>query len=198
MTPVARPEHQRPRARRARRARRTRELHLPPGRHLRIDRHRARPYHGHGRHRFGSLPATVAKRRRGGIPHVQGGRPKSWPARAQPGSNNVKEHGRNPGRDAQEVRPSTGRATHTFARIPGGLCRTRPLARVAAGQRPGPGVFLHNPPAAGNSISRAIRRIASYWPQASSRLGRLPGHGPTRVISRTALYRRRERRVDVT
>jgi hypothetical protein len=49
----------------------------------------------------------VAKRRRGGIPHVQKGRPKSWPARAQTGSNIAKEHSRRPGKDAQEVRPST-------------------------------------------------------------------------------------------
>ena len=58
---------------RARRAIRARELHPTAGRHVRIDRQRARPYDGHGRHRLGSLPATVAKRRRGGIPHVQQG-----------------------------------------------------------------------------------------------------------------------------
>src|SRR5215472_15253335 len=73
MTPVPRPEHQPPGARRARR---TGELHLPPGCHVRIDRQRARPYHGHRRHRLGSLPATVPKRRRGGIPHVPTETPK--------------------------------------------------------------------------------------------------------------------------
>src|SRR5262249_54998596 len=73
MTPVSRPEHQ-PLG--ARRARRTGELHLPSGCHVRIDRQRARPYHGHGRHRLGSLPATVHKRRRGGTPHVPTETPK--------------------------------------------------------------------------------------------------------------------------
>src|SRR5258707_3854223 len=60
MTPVPRPEHQRPRARRAVR---TGELHVTAGRHIGVDRKRARPYDGHqATHRLGSLPAIGAKR----------------------------------------------------------------------------------------------------------------------------------------
>ena len=59
ITPVPRPEHQRPGTRRAARAR---ETHLTPGRHVRIDRKRARPYDGHRRHRLGSLLAIGATR----------------------------------------------------------------------------------------------------------------------------------------
>jgi hypothetical protein len=47
MAPVLRPEHQR---RVTRRAVRAREPHLTAGRRVRIDRKRARPYDGHGRH----------------------------------------------------------------------------------------------------------------------------------------------------
>jgi hypothetical protein len=60
MTPVPRPQHQRPGARRAVWAR---ELHLTASRNVRIDRKRARPYDGHQAiHRLGSLPAIGAKR----------------------------------------------------------------------------------------------------------------------------------------
>ncbi len=45
MPPVTRPEHHRPRARRALRPR---HPHRPSHRRVRIDRQRARPYHGHG------------------------------------------------------------------------------------------------------------------------------------------------------
>jgi hypothetical protein len=58
----------------------------------------------------------VAKRRRGGIPHVQKGRPRSWPAGPPTGSNIAKKHSRRPGKDAQEVRPST--AAWSNARLP--------------------------------------------------------------------------------
>src|SRR5436190_17274693 len=54
-----RPEHQRPGTRRAVRAR---EPQITAGRRLRIDRKRARPYDGHGRHRPGSLLAVGAIR----------------------------------------------------------------------------------------------------------------------------------------
>jgi hypothetical protein len=45
------------------------------------------------------------------------GTPRSWPARAQQGSNITKEHSRRPGNDAQEVRPSTSpsRFVHSFS-----------------------------------------------------------------------------------
>ena len=76
IAPVARPERHRPATRRAARAR---HLHPAAGCHVSIDRKRAWPYHGHGRHRLGSLPATVAKRKRGGIPHVQRGRQNPGP-----------------------------------------------------------------------------------------------------------------------
>ncbi len=59
ITPVPRPEHQRPRARRAGRAR---EPNVTAGCRVRIDRKRARPYDGHGRHRLGSLLAVGATR----------------------------------------------------------------------------------------------------------------------------------------
>jgi len=86
---------------------RPRELHLPASRHIRVDRKRARPYHGHGRHRLGSLPATVAKRRRGGIPHVKQEDGKILAGPQRPGSSITKERGREPGQDAQRIRPST-------------------------------------------------------------------------------------------
>jgi len=53
------PEHQRPGTRRAGR---TREPDVTAGCHRGIDRKRARPYDGHGRHRPGSLLAIGAKR----------------------------------------------------------------------------------------------------------------------------------------
>ena len=68
MPPVTRPEHQRHAARRAGRAG---DLHLPASRHIRIDRQRARPYDGHGRHRLRIPPRDRRQTRRGGIPHVQ-------------------------------------------------------------------------------------------------------------------------------
>ena len=54
-----RPEHQRPGTRRAVGAR---EPQITAGRRVRIDRQRARPYDGHGRHRLGSLLAVGATR----------------------------------------------------------------------------------------------------------------------------------------
>lgn len=81
-----------------------RVLVQPPGPHLRAD---LVQYHGHGRHCPRIPPRDVAKRRRGGIPHVSTGTQRSWPARAQQGSNIAKQHSRRPGKDAQEVRPST-------------------------------------------------------------------------------------------
>jgi hypothetical protein len=66
----------------ARRARRTGELHLPPSRHVRIDRQRAGPYHGHGRHRLGSLPRPWPNEGEEGSLTFQRGHPRSWPAQA--------------------------------------------------------------------------------------------------------------------
>src|SRR5436190_1910797 len=59
ITPVSRPEHQRPGTRRAARPG---ELHATASRHVGVDRERAGPYDGHGRHRLGSLLAIGAKR----------------------------------------------------------------------------------------------------------------------------------------
>jgi hypothetical protein len=59
ITPVPRPGHQRPGPRRAVRAG---EPQITAGRRVRIDRKRARPYDGHGRHRPGSLLAAGATR----------------------------------------------------------------------------------------------------------------------------------------
>ncbi len=59
ITPVPRPEHQQPGTQRAGRAR---EPDVTAGCRVRIDRKRARPYDGHGRHRLGSLLAVGAKR----------------------------------------------------------------------------------------------------------------------------------------
>ena len=59
ITPVPRPEHQRPGTRRAGRPG---ELHATASRHVGIDRERAGPYDDHGRHRLGSLLAIGAKR----------------------------------------------------------------------------------------------------------------------------------------
>ncbi len=80
-----------------------RGLHPAASRHIRIDRQRARPYDGHGRHRLGSLPATVAKRRRGGIPHVKNRTAKSWPASSGQAEASPKNTAGNP---AEMVRKS--------------------------------------------------------------------------------------------
>src|SRR5260370_42460062 len=61
-------------------------------------------------------PRDRRKTRRGGIVHVSNRTARSWPARGQPGSDIVKEHGRAPGRDAQEVRPTTLARTPVVAR----------------------------------------------------------------------------------
>ena len=58
-------------------------------------------------HRFGSLPAIGAKLgEEGSLTFKEDGKIVACPG--QPGSGIVKEHGQTPGRDAQEVRPSTG------------------------------------------------------------------------------------------
>ena len=59
ITPVPRPEHQRPGTRPAVRAR---EPQITAGRRVHIHRCQAQPYDGHGRHRLGSLLAAGATR----------------------------------------------------------------------------------------------------------------------------------------
>ena len=133
------------------------------GRGVGIDRKRARPYHGHGRHRLGSLLATVAKRRRGGISHVQRGRhdpgpptaarqatsPKSTaghPAgtlrkssRQQVAGLGTTAAGSRPGRATGHrlpvpVRPSGPGSCMTRYRVPGiGAVRARPSGWAGAG-----------------------------------------------------------------
>ena len=66
ITPVPRPEDQRPGTRRAVRAR---EPQITAGRRVRIDRKRARPYDGHGRHGLGS---PSRGRRNAGVPDPEG------------------------------------------------------------------------------------------------------------------------------
>ena len=102
-TPVPRPEHQRPLARRAGRAR---EPHITAGCRIRIDRKRARPYDGHGRHRLGSLLAAGATRAEEGFLTFNGDTTiLTHQAATSP------EHGRVTGQDAQIVRPSTAART---------------------------------------------------------------------------------------
>ena len=103
MPPVARPVHQRLAARQAIRAR---ELHLLASSNVRIDRQRARPYDGHGRHPPWIPPRDRANRRRGGI--LTSNRNGTILARPKPPGNIAKERGRRPARDTQIVRPSTG------------------------------------------------------------------------------------------
>src|ERR1019366_5718825 len=101
---LARPEHQRPGARRAIR---TRELHLAAGRHIRTGRKRARPYDGHGRHTASDPFSRSAQNEARRDPSRSGGRLKSCPARDREPADIAKEDGRAPDSDAQEIRPST-------------------------------------------------------------------------------------------
>ena len=103
ITPVTRPEHQRPRARRAPRAR---ELHPPASGNVGIDRQRARPYHGHGDTASDPSPRR-GQTTAGRDPSRSTRTAKSWPPHTGPGSNIAKEHDRRPGQDAQIVRPLT-------------------------------------------------------------------------------------------
>ncbi len=104
-SPVPRPEHHPPGARWAARAR---ELHLAAGRRIGIDRHRARPYDGHGDTAAPDPSSqSVAKRGEEGSSLSLHADSKILAAQQQPGGDIVKEHGRTPGTDAQEIRPST-------------------------------------------------------------------------------------------
>jgi hypothetical protein len=99
MTPVARPEHQRPGARRAIRAR---ELHPPASGYVGTDRQRARPYDGHGDTASDPSPRR-GQSTAGRDPSRSTGTAKSWPAQAGPGSNIAKEHDRRPGQHTQII-----------------------------------------------------------------------------------------------
>src|SRR6185437_2653768 len=129
--PVPRPEHHRPPARRATRPR---NLNIPPRHRIRVDRQRARPYDGQRRHRLRSLPATVAKRRRGGITHTTTQTAKSWPPRSSQAPDMKKERGRTPRPDTQIIRSST-----TGHNIKVHRCREyqRGLVRSVAARRDG-------------------------------------------------------------
>ena len=136
MTPVTRPEHQRPGARRAGRAR---DLHLAAGRHISIDRQRARPYDGHGRLTASDPSPRSAQNEARRDPSRSPETGKSWPAQRQPGGDIVKEHGQTRGRDAQEIKPST--ACRKYKRLRRREKRARELLARAA--RRYPALFAH-------------------------------------------------------
>ena len=105
ITPVPRPEHQR---RGTRRAARARETHVTPGRHVRIDRKRARPIRWPQATppRIPSRGRRNTKARRGSLTFNGDTTILTRPQAGRKGDI-AEEHGRAPSRDAQIVRPST-------------------------------------------------------------------------------------------
>src|SRR6266487_2481552 len=98
------------------------------------------------------------------------GRPRSWPGRAQTGSNIAKEHSRRPGKDAQEVRPSTVLTEYLLH-----YNTARPhrsfgqLAPAQAGTRP-PEINLAEYRSAGNKSSADSRTSTRSPPDNPPRL----------------------------